>query len=95
MKKRHPQTGKFQLSQSGKRKVRSFRASDETWQKLTDLAKSQDLTVGDYLEKTVDKTAEVARLLENILESEKNDYCKEKLKFAIQVLLGWQSTKPM
>ena len=48
------QNGKFQSKSEQPRNVRSIRATDQTWEKFTDYAKSRCITPADLLEDVAD-----------------------------------------
>ena len=50
MVRKHGENGRFIQVGNEKRKVRTIRATDSTWQKIQELAESQNLSVGDLIE---------------------------------------------
>ena len=89
MVRKHGENGRFIQAGNEKRKVRTIRATDSTWQKIQELAESQNLSVGDLIESIAN---EEFKCSQSPLDY-KSIRAKTLSKFKSQERIGEQSAK--
>lgn len=89
MVRKHGENGRFIQAGNEKRKVRTIRATDSTWQKIQELAESQNLSVGDLIESIANEDSKSSLPPLDY----KNIRAKTLSKFKSQERIGEQSAK--
>lgn len=89
MVRKHGEDGRFVQASNQKRKVKSVRVTDATWQKFQNIADSQNLSTADLIESIASKGIKYSQ---NSLDY-KAIKSKALLKFKEQEKIGEQSAK--
>ena len=89
MVRKHGENGRFIQAGNEKRRVRTIRATDSTWQRIQELAESQNLSVGDLIESIAN---EEFKFSQSPLDY-KEIRAKTLSKFKNQEKVGEQSAK--